>query len=281
MAAACRRPARRSTGGRRGPHCAPDSLLMSRVAYRLGITAAFLAVLLAVLVAALHTTPVRRYALAKVTDILRQQNVTFNTDELSYNLLDLKLRLRNLRIASEDAQDLPPFAHIESADIDLSLTQLLRRRYVVQSGTLDGVRVHYYVAPDGRDNLPRPPEDPDQPSRPLDYLVDALAIRNARVHYENRARNIAVLLPVRSVDIDGNVVNDRHTVQLDAGSGTVRYEDTQLPLNRLVATVDAGEDDLNISQAEADVERSTVALSGDIRNFDAPTGDLAVRGHVD
>ena len=254
---------------------------MSALGRRLGIAAVCFVILVVAIAALLHTPPVRRYALTRVSELLRQQNVTFNTDELSYNLLDLTIRLRNLRIASDDAPDLPPFAEVDRAELDLSMAQLLRRRYVLQGGSLEGVRIHYYVAADGRDNLPRPPQDPDAPSEPLNYLIDQLAVRNARVRYENRVQNVDLLLPVREVQIDGNPVNDRHAVKIEAASGTLRYRDRQLPLDRLVATVDAGEDDVKISAMQVDVERSSIALSGAVDHFDDPTGELSVRGHVD
>src|SRR5688572_20958350 len=188
---------------------------------KLAIVVGVLALLVVAFVAFLHTPPARRFVLEQVTALLRQQNVSFSTDQLRYNLLDLSVHLRNLRIEPLAAAGLPPFAEIDSAEVDLSFVQLLRRRYVVQSGTLDGVRIHYYVAADGRDNLPRAPSDPNQPSQPLNYLVDSLGIRNARVRYENRVDGTDVQLPVRTVDVDGNPINDRHTVTLRGDTGTV------------------------------------------------------------
>ena len=95
---------------------------------------------------------------------IRQQNVQFDTDDLSYNLLDLSIRFRNLRIRAQDAPDLPLFTEIDEARLDLSLTQLLRKRYVLQDGEARGVRVHYYVGETGRDNLPRPLAIPNSPA---------------------------------------------------------------------------------------------------------------------
>src|SRR5262245_57166003 len=103
---------------------------MSALGRRLGIAAACLVVFVVAIAGLLHTPPARRYALTQITTLLQQQNVTFTTDQLSYNLFDLTIRLRNLRIASRDAADLPPFAEIERAELDVSLPQLIRRRYV-------------------------------------------------------------------------------------------------------------------------------------------------------
>ena len=248
---------------------------------RLFIAAAALVVLLVAFIAFLHTPTARRYVAARITDMLRQQNIQFNTDDLSYNLLDLSVRFRNLRVRAEDAPDLPAFAEIDEARLDLSLTQLLRRRYVLQNGEARGVRVHYYVGNDGRDNLPRPPRDPDQPSQPLDYLIDQLAIVDARVRYENRPQHIDLSLPISSTTIDGNPLTDRHTIQIAAAGGTLALDNRRARLERVNGEVDAGDDDIRIVKAELVAEGSSLALSGSIANFDAPQSDLAVRGTVD
>ena len=88
------------------------------------------------------------------------------------------------------------FATIGRAEIKLSLRDLLRRRYVVQSSVADEVVVHYFVDADGRDNLPRPLTDPNEPKKPLDYLIADLSIPNARVRFEDRAQQIDAVLPL-------------------------------------------------------------------------------------
>ncbi|HEY0284565.1 MAG TPA: translocation/assembly module TamB domain-containing protein, partial [Vicinamibacterales bacterium] len=245
------------------------------------IVVVLVAALLAGVVGFLHTPPARRFVLSKVTDVLRQQNVQFNTDDLSYNLLDLSIGLRNLRIRAQDAPDLPLFAQIDEARLDLSLTQLLRGRYVLEQGQVRGVRVHYYVSETGRDNLPRPPHDPEQPSQPLDYLIDQLAVLDARVRYENRAQHIDLSLPVSSMEIDGSALTDRHDIHLTAANGTIAVENQNARIDRLIGEFDLGDNDVTIANAEVEVEGSRLALTGSVVDFEAPQADLTVTGRVD
>ena len=58
----------------------------------------------------------------------------------------------------------------------LSTWQLIRGRYVLDAGTVEGVRIHYFVNEDGVTNLPRPPADPDDPGRPIEYLIADLQV---------------------------------------------------------------------------------------------------------
>ena len=248
---------------------------------RLIVAAVVVVMLLAGFVGFLHTPPARRYVVSRIIDVLRQQNVQFNADDLSYNLLDLSIRFRSLRIRAQDAPDLPLFAQIDEARLDLSLTQLLRGRYVLEQGQARGVRVHYYVGETGRDNLPRPPHDPEQPSQPLDYLIDQFAVFDARVRYENRVQHIDLSLPVSSMVMDGSAVTDRHNIRVTAAGGTIAVENRHARLDRLTAEFDLGDDDVTIANAEVDIERSRLALTGSVVEFEAPQANLAVRGRVD
>ena len=149
--------------------------------------AAVICALVIVALIAVHTPPARRYVADQVVALLAREQIEFSTDQLGYNVLNASVNLRNVRVRSTTWPDAPVFATIGRARINLSLFQLLRGRYVVQSGTVDDVDIHYFVDEQGRNNLPRPPADPDAPQKPLDYLVSSLSIARAHVRYENRA----------------------------------------------------------------------------------------------
>ena len=253
----------------------------SRWLRRLAVAALVVVVLLAAFVGFLHTPPARRYVVSRIIDVLRQQNIEFNADDVSYNLLSLSMRFRNLRIRAQEASDLPPFAEIDEARLDLSLMQLLRGRYVLEQGQTRGVRAHYYVSETGRDNLPRPPHDPEESSQPLDYLIDQLAVLDARLRYENRAQRIDLSLPVSSIEIDGSAITDRHNIRITAADGTIAVENRDARLDRLAGEFDLGDNDVTIANAEVEVGGSRLALTGSVVDFEAPQANLAVRGTVD
>jgi outer membrane protein assembly complex protein YaeT len=252
-----------------------------RIVRILAIFGTVVVVLVAGLLVLLHTSPARRYVVTQVTRLLQQQNIEFNTDELRYNLLDLRLSLRNLRIRSRDALDLPPIATIDRVTLDLSLGQLLRRRYVLESGDAEGVAIHYYVGADQRDNLPRPPTDPEQPSEPLDYLIAQLQVRAATVRYESVPQRIDVTIPVSSMDVEGNAVTDRHAVRLEAAAGSLVVQDRTATLDQLSAELDLGDDDARIERVDLVAEGARLTLDGSVTQFANPQADLALRGTVD
>jgi len=247
------------------------------------LTIAFVALCLAVVILffTIHTRPVRRYAMNRVTELLAQRNIEFQTDDLDYNLFKASLDLRNVRVRSSGAADLPVFATIARARINLSLPDLLRGRYVVESGTVEGVNVHYVVDEQGRDNLPRPLTDPNQPSEPLDYLIAALTVSNATVRYENRAQQIDAELPVSSIDVRGNPVTDRHRVVLAAAGGRVRVGDRTTPIDRIDGEAEWDDREVALARLDIDSEGSRAELVNLVydqvqRRADIPA--LALRG---
>ena len=252
-----------------------------RIVRILVICAAIVCVLVSVALIALHTPPARRFVLAQVTQLLAAQRIALSTDELRYNLLDLSLSLRNILVRSPEAPNAPPFAIIPSARVDLSLMQLLRGRFVVESGVLDGVNIHYFVDERGNDNVPRPPQDADEPSEPLDYLIASLAVNHAQMRYENRAQTIDLRLPVSSITVEGNGLTDRHEVRLRAAAGQLRVRDRATTLQQLSGELDLGKDDIDVTRLDVDADGSRLSLTGSVRKFDAPVADLRVRARVD
>lgn len=230
---------------------------------------------------AIHTPPARRFVLAQVSKFLATEHIAVNIDDLRYNLFNLSLRIHQVEVRSTDAPEMPAFLTLGNGTVHLSLTNLLRRRYVVDDGSADDVSVHYFVAQDGTDNVPRPPRDPDQPSEPLEYLIASFHIRQAHVRYENQQQHIDAVLPVRILDVSGSRLTDRHDLHIEADGGHVHAADRDIDIMRVIGDVSAGDDDLGISQLAIDGTGGHVDVKGSVRDFKAPQLDLNVSGHLD
>src|SRR5215207_8363404 len=212
----------------------------SRLVRAIKIFAVVLCLLVVLLIFIVHSAPARRYAVNRVVSLLASQQIELQTDELRYNLFKLSIDLKNVRLRSARA-DAPVFATVGRAQLDLSLRQLLRGKYVVQSGTVDGVDIHYVVDADGRDNLPRPPTDPNAPKEPLNYLLEKVSIPAARVRYENQAQQVA--LQLSGITVRGSQVTDRHDVSFESANGQLRVRDRSITLDHLAGGFDLGADD--------------------------------------
>ena len=259
----------------------PPPAKRRRVWRWLGLTLAAIVALAVLIVVALQTPPARRFVLGKVTSLLAAQDITFATEHFQYNLFDLSTELRQIRIHSPRLPGAPPFIEIDRARVDLSSMQLLRGRYVVQDGTAEGVRVHYFVNEQGVDNLPRPVRDPNQPSRPVDYLIAHLNVPDAVVRYENRAQQIDVTLPRASLKMEGNALTDRHAITIDAPGGDVRVKDRAAHVDRLALVLDLGRDDVKVERGEIEAAGVQLNASGTYGPFDQPVVDFAVQATGD
>jgi outer membrane protein insertion porin family len=252
-----------------------------RILRALGIVGATICVLLIVALIAIHTPPARRFVAERVVALLSREQIEFSTDQLGFNVLNASINLRNVRIRSTTWPDAPAFATIGRARFNFNLFQLLRGRYVLQTGTVDNIDIHYVVDEQGRNNLPRPPRDPDAPQRRLDYLVSSLSIAEANVRYENRAQQIDARLPISSIEVSGNDLTNRHQIRFEGAGGDVRMQDRAASIDRVAGQIDVGEDDVTIEQLTLDAMGSRAEATGIVSRFDAPLADLTVRSAVD
>ncbi|MGE3276631.1 MAG: translocation/assembly module TamB domain-containing protein [Vicinamibacterales bacterium] len=253
-----------------------------------GVGMALAVVLALVLVAllALHTPPARRMVLDRLTSYLESRRIAFQAGDLRYNLADLSVELRDARVGTERWPDAPVFAVIPYARVDLSVLSLVRGRWVVESGVVQGLDVHYLVRQDGETNLPMPPPGPDEPAtsepgQPLDYLLEDVRIEDARVHYEDAGQALDVQLPIGSLTVDGNLATGRHDIALVAGPGEATYEGRRVPISSIAGDLDLGSNDIDVERLVAEAAGSRVEISGAVDDFSDPRLAMTVESRVD
>ena len=230
---------------------------------------------------ALQSGPARRFAVTRLTAFLAEQHINLQTDELRFSLFSLALDARNVRLRSSGAADLPPFTTIERARLNLSLANLLRGRYVVDSGVIENVDIQYVVDVDGRDNLPRLPANPDKTGQPLDYLIRNVSVPNARLRYVNRTQQLDVSLSLAPVQMTGNAITGRHLIRFESAGGQFQIENHVEHIDHLSGAINLGRDDLRVDALRFEAAGSRAELAGDIRDFDAPQLALELKATID
>ena len=200
---------------------------------------------------------------------------------LDYNLFTGSIDVRDLRLGSAAAADLPAFARVGRARLELSLIQLLHGRYVVQSGVVEDLDLQFVVDGDGRDNVPRPTSDPNHPGKSFDYLVSSLSISNGRVRYTDRARHADLSVSLLPVQLTGNAATARLHLPVESTDGTIQIGSRTDIVNRVSGLLDLGRDDLNIDRFLIEAAGSRVELTGGVRDFDRPALGLKLRATVD
>ena len=233
------------------------------------------------LLALAQSPPGRRLLLGRVTAFLASRHVDLQADDVRYNLFTLAIDARNVRVRSGISGDLPVFATIGRAELDLSLADLVRGSYRLESGTVRGLDLHYVVDGNGRDNLPRLSTDAAGPQRPIDYSIARLSFPNARVRYTNVRQQLDVDLSLSSLDVVAAAVTRRHQIRFATASGQVRVRNEAVTVDRLAGLLDAGRDDLRIDGLQAQMAGSQLELAGVVSGFDAPELALKVQTRID
>jgi outer membrane protein assembly complex protein YaeT len=255
-----------------------------RIARTFAAAAVCLSLSIVLLVLALHSAPVRRFAIDRLTTTLAAQQIDLRVDDIRYNLLTLSIDARNLQLRSTASPDSLVFATVRGAHFDLSLTALLRRQLVVESARAEAVEIDYVVDESGGDNLPRRPPDPKNsgtPTKPLDYLIAHLSVGSARVRYANRAQQVDAVLPISQVELTGNALTGRHQLQFASTAATANIRERILVIDRIVGAIEIGADELKVDRLEAQFTGSLATATGVLRRFDAPELELSLRARID
>ncbi|HEX6975126.1 MAG TPA: hypothetical protein VF147_12040, partial [Vicinamibacterales bacterium] len=234
-----------------------------------------------VLLLALHSGPARRFALRRAIGFLASRQIELQAKELRYNLATLSIELRDARLRSTASADLPPFATIAHARVDLSLPQLLRGRIVVDTGRAESLDVEYIVGADGRDNLPRPAAHSDTAPAQRDYLIANLSVSNLRVRYANVPRGLDVVATRSSATVTGIPLTGRHQVRFASSEGRIQVRNHAGTIDRFAAVLDLGRDDVRIDGVEIEALGSRVDCAGQVQLLDRPRLALTVRAALD
>jgi outer membrane protein assembly complex protein YaeT len=231
-----------------------------------------------VLLLALHSAPARRFALNRTVAFLASRQIELRANALRYNLLSLSIDLQDLQLRSAASADVPAFARIGRARVDLSLTELLRGRVVVETGQIDEVVVDYIVTADGRDNLPRLPGNSGDARKPPDYLIANLAASNVRVRYANLAQRVDLVVSLSSVGMTGDRLTGRHQIRFESSEGRIQVRDHAAAVDRVAGMLDLGRDDVRLGRMQIEALGSRADVAGLVQEFDAPR--LAVTLHA-
>ncbi len=254
---------------------------MRRVVRRLAMSGGVLCLLLVLVLVALQSGPVRRFALDHLTTFLASHHIDLQIDDFQYSLFGLSVDLRNLRVRSQGVADLPAFATIGRAQLNFSLTDLLRGRYVLESGNVQDVEINYIVDASGRDNLPRLPGDPNAPTKSVDFLIKTFSTPSAHIRYANQAQQLELALVLSNIDITGNTITRRHQIRFETKDGKVGLRDHHGTIDHIAAVLDCGDDDLRVERLEVETLASRAEVSGIVRTFAAPELGLTLHTNVD
>ena len=226
------------------------------------------------LVALLHTGPVRRYALAQAIQMLARQGVDIDAAALDYNLLTSTVSLDHVAVRSRQTPDLPPLLRVEQLRVDLNLWKLLRGKFYLEDAQVRKPVVHLVVDKDGRDNIPNLPASSSSKSE-IDFLIRKLRLSGGSLRVEERRLQIDTSLPLWQLAIDGDSRTRNHLVRLEAQQpGRIAFQQRTLAIPSLTVEAVLQRNALDIHGVRLGLGDSIVAFSGKLDNFQDPRYDF-------
>jgi len=245
-----------------------------------------------ILVALLHTAPVKRYVLDKARGYFRaSQGIELDVASLDYNLLRLSVTLEQVTLKSSAAPDLPPILQIERANVGLRWSELIRAvtrgLYALHDALLEGVAIQVVMDEQGRNNIPvmSRSESPSTPSAEAvspTYLISSLKITDGSARFEDRQRHIEVQLPLWELEVVGNPVSFEHHLRFWTGElGRAMFEERSLPLRDIEIEGVLKRAGLDLNRFKLESDGSRVQISGSLANFSKSELNAKVDAEVD
>jgi outer membrane protein assembly complex protein YaeT len=259
----------------------PPSLWLRRLGYAL---AAILAAV-ALVILAVHTAPVQRYAMDRVEDYLRaNQNIDLRVESLRFNLLTGSFRLRGVRVTSTFAPHLPDFLSIEDVSANLDIMSLVRGLLRVDDAALRDVRVRMIVDEEGVGNLPEPPQAENDEESGIYFLITRLAADPVYLLYEDRMQRVRAELPASRLRMTGRSADLAHGIHFESTEfGVAGYDDysTRIETIRLRVEHFPESDRVVLEELLLRTEAVAVEVSGNLEAVDDPRLDFSVRARTD
>jgi outer membrane protein assembly complex protein YaeT len=247
-----------------------------------------LLLLIAILLAIVHTPPVQRFVLRQIQDYLNSaQDIDFSAENLAYDLFRLSVTLEGVRVQAVKAPDLPPLATADRVHVDIGLLSLIRGFFSVREMQIDNLAVHIAVTDDGRDNFPRSIQEEvegDAASGVPEFLIGSLVIQPGSLALQDDSLGLNIDLPVWRLEVEGRRPSLDHDVRFHMQrAGRVEYQGELIPVLDLIlrATLPASLERIGIDELHVVSERADVRVSGAVEQLWDPLLDLDVSAAVD
>ena len=243
----------------------------------------FLAVVL--VVGFLHTEPGRKRVLSWLQDYLfANQGIRLETQEIQYNLFDLAVSLREVRLSSRAAPDLPPILTADRMYIDLStMSMLLHGFLAIEQARIDSPVVRIVILKDGRNNIPVSRQKVEEKSGGLpSFLIESARIGKGSFSFTDEREGIRARLGNWQTSINGAWSTMNHEVKL-TGEGEVEQAGRKLPISALDLQAALPSNLKNVTLHNLDVRTpdANVHVTGTVDDLGNPNLGLKVTADAD
>jgi outer membrane protein assembly complex protein YaeT len=239
--------------------------------------------------AALHTPPVKKYALAKLDGYLRSNlGISLSAESLHYNLLNLSVQLQELSLRSTESGDRPPFLTARSLEAGTNLFNLLRKKPVIDNALIRDLRIQILIDEGGSDNLPHSRHSEEEtgsegiPGLLLPVLIEDLKVDNGFLLYEDKNQHFEAELPQWMLEISGDPDAWTQSIRFEtADSGRLELGTHVLPVDNLQLGVELSSETMKIKEFQLSLGPSRMKVDGAVKGYASPEIESSLEATLD
>jgi outer membrane protein assembly complex protein YaeT len=248
-------------------------ILFSKIKALVALAAAILLLLALVL---LQAPPLRNYALEQARQQLRERYDTdLRIENLDLRVLGLRASAGRITLRRASDAQAQPFFTARRAAINVGLSAGLT--VSIESGEIDGPRLHVVIDEDGRSNLPRPPPAPPSGETGLPVIpIAKFQIRGATLLVDDRQHHARAEL--NGIRVDADTVDNPFAYRIRLSNdkpGELTAANRTLPVETLELTAKADQAGaITIESARIAGAAASLTSKGTISAADPPNHSL-------
>lgn len=225
--------------------------------------------------AVLHTPPAQRFVFDQLRSYLRRTaGMEVETSAFNLNYLQGAATLEGLVVRSTRTPDFPPLFSAARVYANIGILDAVRGSWIIEQLTLTKPEIHYFMASDGRTNLPK--TRPSSGPAPEILFLHAEALQGS-FRYQNLRSKIDARMPRWHVTLAGNPQSRAHRIAFrNQQPAAVHYGSAEIPIQVLELSGDLHSDSLQLHTLRIEAAGSALSAKGLIRNFSKPTLDLSL-----
>jgi len=235
----------------------------------LAVIAAFFVLILLLL----HTPLAGKWVFYRIGDYVRRSaKIDLQANRVQLNLFTGSVSLENLSVRDAQSPELPTVFEADHIYTKLNMLEAFRGKWIVEDLIINKPRVHYFIGPDGKTNLPG---TEGSSNTKLDLMILQAGLTDGTFQLEDRQRDLSILLPRLKLTIGGDPQSGAHRIDFSIQQeSTLAFQDISIPISSLDFSGVLADSSLRIDSLRSAAAGSTLSLTGAIRNFSAPELDL-------
>ncbi len=197
-----------------------------------------------------------------------RSDVSLKATDFHLNLFKGIVRLENPEVQSASKPDMPPLFKAARVEAQLSISDAIHKRWIIDRLVVAAPQIHYYVDPSGRTNLP---EAPGASGKTPDVLIRRAEVTNGNLSLQDLRREISLLLPRWQLTVNGDPSTRAHDINFAVRQDSIfGYRNRTIPINSIELSGTLQKSSAQIESIQISAANSKLSIAGTIRDFSKP-----------